>query len=452
MIKPAPENTPEIPTPHSKIIVVIFSNVQSPFPRVSGFGYNGSGPPVRESRFRIPPGSRDTPMLTPSDFTLSSFCPNRVCPLGAHVDHQHGLITGFAIDRGITFHYSPSETFRLESLNFPGTMKFSLSHVPPRRGNWGDYLRGAVRSLSARYSLKECVTGVFEGSLPVGGLSSSAALIISFLTALCRVNGLTLSPRELIGVAFEAETEYVGVQVGILDQSCEVYSRKNRLLFLDTRDETYDLIPKPKKMPPFEIAVFFSGIERSLTGSAFNVRVDELKAAAYALKGWSGMEYGSFGETRLRDVPVEVYREYRDRLPANWRKRADHYYSEFDRVRKGVKAWRAGDLKEFGELIFESGASSISQYETGSDELKRIYDLMRETPGIYGGRFSGAGFKGCCMALVDPAAKEEIAERITAGYVKTFPHLKENFSVRFCQTADGAMHKNEESASKNGRQ
>ena len=378
-------------------------------------------------------------MLKPSDFRLSGFCPHRVCPLGAHVDHQHGLITGFALDRGITFYYEPTEKFRLESLNFPGTMKFSLSHVPPRQGNWGDYLRGAVRSLAARYELRRGVTGVFEGSLPVGGLSSSAALIISFLTALCRANGLTLDPRELIDVAFEAETEYVGVQVGILDQSCEVYAQRGKLLFLDTRDRSYDLIPKPENMPPFEIAVFFSGIERSLAGSAFNIRVDELKAAAYALKGWSGVEYGSFGNTRLRDVPFEVYKKYRDRLPENWRKRADHYYSEFERVQRGVRAWRAGDLKEFGDLIFQSGASSINQYETGSDELKRIYDLMRQTPGIYGGRFSGAGFKGCCMALIDPAAKREIADRITAGYVKTFPHLKEKFSIHFCQTADGAL-------------
>ena len=26
------------------------------------------------------------------------FSPYRVCPLGAHVDHQHGLVTGFAFE------------------------------------------------------------------------------------------------------------------------------------------------------------------------------------------------------------------------------------------------------------------------------------------------------------------------------------------------------------------
>ena len=377
-------------------------------------------------------------ILKLADLPQKSFCPQRVCPLGAHVDHQHGLVTGFALDKGITFHYRPSEKFFLESLAFPGSARFSISHVPPRQGNWGDYLRGAVRSLAARYELTCGVTGIFEGSLPVGGLSSSAALIISFLTALCRANGIQISPQELIAVALEAERDYVGVHVGILDQSCEVYSKKDHLLYLDTRDQACELLPRPGNMPPFEIAVFFSGIERSLAGSAFNTRVDELKAAAYALKAWSGMEYGSFAQTRLRDVPVEVYEKYRDRLPKNWRKRADHFYSECERVRKGTEAWRAGDLEEFGSLIFASGASSIHQYETGSAELKRIFELMKRTPGVYGGRFSGAGFKGCCMALVDPARKEEIAERITAGYVKTFPHLQSKFAVYFCRTDNGA--------------
>lgn len=27
------------------------------------------------------------------------YTPYRVCPLGAHVDHQLGLVTGFAVDK-----------------------------------------------------------------------------------------------------------------------------------------------------------------------------------------------------------------------------------------------------------------------------------------------------------------------------------------------------------------
>ena len=45
------------------------------------------------------------------------------------------------------------------------------------------------------------------------------------------------------------------------------------------------------------------------------------------------------------------------------------------------------------------------------DELKKLYEIMTDTDGIYGGRFSGAGFKGCCMALIDPDKAERTLSR-----------------------------------------
>ena len=105
--------------------------------------------------------------------------------------------------------------------------------------------------------------------------------------------------------------------------------------------------------------------------------------------------------------------KYKDRLPENWAKRAEHWYTEFDRVQKGAEAWRNGDIEKYGRLSFESGNSSIYNWETGSPELKTLYEIMTQTEGIYGGRFSGAGFKGCCMALIDPVYEESIKESVT---------------------------------------
>ena len=62
---------------------------------------------------------------------------------------------------------------------------------------------------------------------------------------------------------------------------------------------------------------------------------------------------------------------------------------------------------------------------------------MRETDGIFGGRFSGAGFKGCCMALVDPQEEESVRASVTAKYLKRFPELEGKFSVHFCHSANG---------------
>ena len=291
--------------------------------------------------------------------------------------------------------------------------------------------------LAQKHPLKVGLCGVVEGSLPIGGLSSSAAVILAFLCALCKVNGLNISEQELILTAQAAENKYVGVSCGLLDQCCEVYSKKDHLLYLDTKDCSYELIPTPANMKPYKIAIFFSGLERSLAGSKYNMRVDECRSAAYSLLAFAGIEYGKIADTNLRDVPYEVYLRYKDRLPEPFAKRAEHYFEEMLRVEKSVEAWRRGDIETYGKLSTESGYSSIYNYETGSPELKALYEIMTQTDGIYGGRFSGAGFKGCCMALIDPAYEETVVETVKREYLKKFPDLIDKFSVHICQSADG---------------
>ena len=369
-----------------------------------------------------------------------SFTPYRICPIGAHSDHQLGKITGFAIDKGIYIAYGPKQNgiIEIQSLQFPKRAQWHVREVPKVKENdWADHLRGATIALGSRYPLQIGLCAVIDGELPIGGLSSSAAVIITFLSALADLNGIKLSASEMITISKEAENKYVGVSCGKLDQSCEVYCRKDQLLYLDTKDDTFELIPQPAGMKPFEIAIFFSGLERSLASSKFNMRVDECRSAAYALLAFAGMEYGKFEETNLRDVPYDVYLKYKNRLPLNWRKRAEHWYTEFRRVEAGAEAWRRGDIEEFGRLSFESGKSSIVNWETGSPELIKLYEIMTKTNGIYGGRFSGAGFKGCCMALIDPAYEKEILERVEREYLAAFPELRGRYSAHICRTADG---------------
>lgn len=369
-----------------------------------------------------------------------AFCPYRISPLGAHIDHQHGKINGLAIDQGIHMAYRPKQNgvIELQSLNFPKRAQFFVSAVPETRaGDWADHLRGAAKALGERYPLKTGLSGVIEGSLPIGGLSSSAAVIICFLTALCKVNGIRLAPMEMIRTAQAAENQYVGVACGKLDQSCEVLSKKDHLLYLDTRDDSYELIPTPEQMKPYRIAVFFSGLERSLRNSKYNLRQDECKAAAYALLGYAGLDYGAFADTRLRDVPFTVFDAYKNRLPEPWRRRAEHYYGEFARAERGAQLWRRGDLEGYGQLVFDSGRSSIENYECGCDELKTLYEILRDTRGVYGGRFSGAGFKGCCMALTDPELAEEIGAKVSAAYLKAYPGLAGKYGYHLCASADG---------------
>ena len=81
--------------------------------------------------------------------------------------------------------------------------------------------------LGEKYRLKVGLSGVIEGSLPIGGLSSSASVIICFSSALCKVNGIHLDPMEMILTAKVAENQYVGVSCGNWIRAAKCFLRKN---------------------------------------------------------------------------------------------------------------------------------------------------------------------------------------------------------------------------------
>lgn len=367
--------------------------------------------------------------------------PLRVCPLGAHVDHQAGLVTGMALTESVNLLYRPDDEgyVRVQSLDFPDEEYFHVDQVPEMVPTfWGNYLRGAVLSLQNTYKLRWGITGVIEGRLPIGGLSSSAAVTTAYLMALCDVNDLEVAPKDLIRFSHWVETGFIGLNNGILDQSANILSRDGELMTMDCLTEESDLISKGSSMPRFEIVIVYSGISTALIKTDYNNRVDECKVAAWNLQELAGLPITPFREVRLRDIPEEVYREHRAALPGRFQRRADHFFSENQRVRDGIVAWEAGDLDAFGGLVFASGRSSIEKYESGCPELITIYETLREAPGVYGARFSGAGYRGCCIGLVNPAFKDEIRERIDAVYPVKHPEFADVYDIFFSRTADGA--------------
>ena len=142
------------------------------------------------------------------------FSPYRVCPLGAHVDHQHGLVTGFAFDRGVDLYFTPTEDgwVELNSLTFEGEVRFDMrAPVQVKNHNWGDYARGAKYALKKRFEIKRGIKGYLQGSLPIGGLSSSAAVLVAYVMALAKANDIVLTKMEVIKIASDAEREYIGL-------------------------------------------------------------------------------------------------------------------------------------------------------------------------------------------------------------------------------------------------
>ena len=375
------------------------------------------------------------------EYQYHIFSPYRVCPIGAHVDHQHGLVTGFAINKGVDLWFNVREDslVNLSSLSFEGEVHIDINkRTEVKEKHWGDYARGAKYALQKRFDLTHGIDGVLQGSLPVGGLSSSAAVLIAYVMAFAKANGINLKPFEIVTIASEAEREYIGLNNGLLDQACIALGKKDGLLFLDCDSNEWRIVRRNPRMPEFEIGIIFSGLTRSLVNSDYNLRVYECKTAAWNMLAYQNAPLKTFDKTFLRDIPKETFDNTRDMMPLRFAKRAEHFYSEYRRVRQGVTAWESGNLQLFGKLSFDSCESSIHNYECGSPELISIYNIIRPLQGVYGGRFSGAGFKGAVIALVDPQHKEDVEKALYEKYLAEYPEYAETFKVFWVKPDDGA--------------
>lgn len=336
------------------------------------------------------------------------FSPYRLCPIGAHIDHQGGPVLGRTISMGTVLEYEASDSNEvyLNSDQF-GQAQFKIGDL--ELDHWSRYAQAAARVLNARRGMRAHVNGSLIGS----GVSSSSSVALAYLKALADVNKLELTNEELVQAEYRLEHNELNLQLGLLDPLTIVHGRRNALLLMDTITASVTPISDPPSQG-FAWIVAYSGVSRELTKSGFNGRVEECKKAASLLKE---------GARILSDIPREVFEEKKQNLPDDLRKRATHFYTESERVRQGAKAWQESNLEQFGQLMNQSCASSIYNYETGSAILIELHELISSLAGVHGSRFSGGGYGGCVVALADPGKAESICIEIREKYSAKHPEL-----------------------------
>ncbi len=362
--------------------------------------------------------------------------PYRICPLGAHVDHQGGVALGLGINAFSVLAYVPvaEPVVRLQSLNYPGEVKFKLMQAGRSKPkDWGRYAQGAAYVLQRRGQLHRGIVGVVSGSLPGHGLGSSASIGLAYLIALAQTNGIQLNKAELISLDRQLENDYLQLQNGIMDQAIILHGIRNGLVYLDTHRETFETISDPPAASGSRFIIASSGFSRELVATGFNDKVVLCRQAAEIL----GQQIGLEGAEQLSQIPAEAYEHYGPSLPSVLQQVATHYFSEVQRVEEGRIAWKNGDLVRFGELMNESNQSSISHYKSGSEPLKRLQEIVSKAPGVYGSRFSGGGFGGCVVGLVAKEALAEAAGYIERCYHKAYPAVAESARCYEVKAAGG---------------
>jgi galactokinase len=331
--------------------------------------------------------------------------PGRVNLIGDHTDYNDGFVLPAAIDRQIVIAATPRKDSLVNVYAMDQWDHFDLQkEIAALRGNfWGNYIRGVAWSLLLEGRQLKGMDAAVAGDIPIGaGLSSSAAIEVAAGYAMLQLSEQECDRRSLALAAQKAESDFVGMRCGIMDQYISCLGRQNHALLIDCRDLGYRAVPLP---PGAWIAVVDSGVHRGLVDKAYNARRLECETAA-----------ARFGVRALRDVSLTEFGNQEHELAPNLRRRARHVISENDRTLSAARALAADDLKAVGTLMVASHASLRDDFEVSCLELDLLVETALSVEGVYGARLTGAGFGGSIVALLQPEAVADLTDAIAARY------------------------------------
>jgi galactokinase len=371
---------------------------------------------------------------TDPDFVARA--PGRVNLLGEHVDYNQGFVLPAAIDRVtlLAFRKSPSQRSTLLALDLGKDISFDQQSILVKQDAngaalpfWARYPTGVMWSLNTRGFEIPPIQAVYASDVPRGaGLSSSASVEMAFGVAWEKLGGWRLPPLEMAKVGLKAETQYVGLNCGIMDQFASACGIKDHLLFLDCRSLEWRSVRIPEQAV---IVIADTSVRRSLKNSAYNQRHATCEQAVRILQEVLP------GIQSLREVSLVDFHLHANRLPKIVAKRVQHIVEEIARTKKAVKLLENNNIVEFGLLMNACHASLRDLYEVSCPELDTMVELAQSQPGCYGARLTGAGFGGCTVNLVDRLAADSFSSKLTNDYTKETGLKPE---IYICHAASGA--------------
>jgi galactokinase len=303
---------------------------------------------------------------------IRAFAPGRVNLIGEHTDYNEGLCLPFAIELGVTVTAELRDGGEIAAPGMPAD---------------DPYVPGTVAELrAAGIAPPGCVLEV-ASDLPQGaGLSSSAALCVALVLALCAAAGEAPPPAaEVARLCSRVEREHAGAETGLLDQLASLVGEEGRAVRLDMR--TLASEPVELELDGHVLVVLDSGAPHDLASSGYNERRKECRRAA-ALLGVESLRDASSGAS----------------LPEPLGRRVRHVITENQRVDAAVAALSERDAAALGWLLDASHASLRDDYEVSVPEVERAVAACRDA-GALGARIMGGGFGGSVLGLFPPDAR-----------------------------------------------
>ncbi|MDR3111332.1 MAG: hypothetical protein LBU65_16810, partial [Planctomycetaceae bacterium] len=222
--------------------------------------------------------------------------PGRINLIGEHTDYNDGFVLPLAIERYTVVAAAPSASAlsSVYSMNKDEAVNVIVDKIsdPPAKVTWDSYVQGTISCCREAGVIVNPFNAVINTDVPIcSGLSSSAALEISFATLIEEMSGKKFDPVAKALTCQRTEHIYAKMPCGIMDQFISAMGVEGCAMLLDCRSKKTRMVP----LSDTNIAVLAinSNVKHELTGSEYPERRRQCEEAAKA-----------FGVKMLRDVSL----------------------------------------------------------------------------------------------------------------------------------------------------
>ncbi len=335
----------------------------------------------------------------------------RVNVIGEHVDYCGGKVFPAALSMKNTVYVRANGTdkINLSWTTLPDKVSLDINNLERYKSlKYGNYQAGSALTWQrAGHKVLGCDM-LMDCTVPFGsGLSSSAAIEVSTIAALCAVAGETCDPVEAALKAQQAEREFAGVNCGIMDQYASACGKKGHAMLLDCK--TLDCEYVPVVLGDYAFVIANCNKPHSLVESKYNERRAQTEEALEVLQKHTDI-------TCLADLSAEEFARHAGALSPVIERRARHVVHECVRVREAAQAMQTGDMVLLGKLLNASHESLKELYEVTGKELDALAAAAQSHPACAGSRMTGGGFGGCTISLVKKDCVEDFKAHVAKAY------------------------------------
>jgi len=372
--------------------------------------------------------------------------PGRINLIGEYTEYNNGFVLPAAIDKCVQVAIAKRTdgTIHMHAIDLQESVIVPAVAMQPHATSWVNYIIGVVvqvqkynTSKSGSNASHEIDKGFdigIQGDIPIGaGLSSSAAVECAVIFALNEMYQLGLTTMQMALMTQQSEHEFAGVKCGIMDMFASLHGKNNQVMLLDCDSLQHSYYPLDLK--DYQIILFDTQIKHALASSEYNTRRMECEQGVEVLQ----QKYPSIKTLRdaskqqLEQCLAPKNNDAKNAISDKVYQRCKYVVDEIDRVQLAVKDLLAGDIKAFGQKMFETHEGLSKLYEVSCPELDILVNAVKDNPHVLGARMMGGGFGGCAINIIKKSEVQAIIHQVAEVYAQQTTHTLKVHQVKIAQ-------------------